>query len=297
MNEFESFLNHLEKERRLSPHTLVGYRKDLGQFASFLQSIEAPNESCGKDEVRLWVIQLMEDGLNPTSIQRKLSALSSYFQFEMQEGHRKDNPVKQVTLPKKQKRLPDFVPSCGVEQLLSELDWSESGFMESLIVLMLYGTGMRRSELIDLTWNSIQGDGSVRVVGKGNKERIIGLPQFLKVKIEEYRQLVHGKDTVDGVNWVFRTKAGKKVYPKFVYRVVNRYLSKAAKVNKKSPHVLRHSYATHLMENGADISSIQQILGHSSLNATQVYTHTSVDKLKHIHSSFHPRGKDTNTKK
>lgn len=297
MHEFESFLNHLEKERRLSPHTLVGYRKDLGQLASFLQSIEAPNESCGKDEVRLWVIQLMEDGLNPTSIQRKLSALSSYFQFEMQEGHRKDNPVKQVTLPKKQKRLPDFVPSSGVEQLLSELDWSASGFMESLIVLMLYGTGMRRSELIDLTWNSIQGDGSVRVVGKGNKERIIGLPQFLKVKIEEYRQLVHGKDTVDGVNWVFRTKAGKKVYPKFVYRVVNRYLSKAAKVNKKSPHVLRHSYATHLMENGADISSIQQILGHSSLNATQVYTHTSVDKLKHIHSSFHPRGKDTNTKK
>ena len=210
MHEFESFLNHLEKERRLSPHTLVGYRKDLGQFASFLQSIEAPNEACGKDEVRLWVIQLMEDGLNPTSIQRKLSALSSYFQFEMQEGHRKDNPVKQVTLPKKQKRLPDFVPSSGVEQLLSELDWSESGFMESLIVLMLYGTGMRRSELIDLTWNSIQGDGSVRVVGKGNKERIIGLPQFLKVKIEEYRQLVHGKDTVDGVNWVFRTKAGKK---------------------------------------------------------------------------------------
>ncbi|MFT5336026.1 MAG: integrase/recombinase XerC [Luteibaculaceae bacterium] len=285
-----AFLGYLGNERRLSEHTLRSYQTDLDQFSQFLKEMEGSEEETDRSLVRLWLIQLMELGRSPRSIQRKLSALSSWYGYQILHGIRRENPVKGIKAPKLNPELPQFVPASQVASLLASLDWSAEGYQGSLMVFLLYGTGIRRAELIDLKWSDIRGFQVMRVRGKGNKQREVVIVEELGRRLKEFWKIQLETKGEKG-SWVFTTQQGEKLYPKFVYREVNKYLGKATSLKKRSPHVLRHSYATHLMENGADISSIQKLLGHSSLNATQVYTHTSVEKIKNIHASFHPRGK------
>jgi integrase/recombinase XerC len=293
MISIKSFLKYLEFEKRSSHYTLVSYRCDLEQFISF--SKERQIDAIGKvtrKHVRSWIVQMVDKGLAPKSVNRKITALKSFFKFLMREGLVECNPVDGLVTPKIPKKLPVFVRDHEMDLLLDKIPFSNDyeGIRDKLILELFYGSGMRLSELVNLQdANFDLKQGVVRVTGKFKKDRIIPLYNSLLMLIGEYLKI--RKIAFEGRfgSFFFLTKKGDPVYGKLVYRVVNKYLALVTTLHKKSPHVLRHSFATSLLNAGADLNAIKELLGHSNLNATEVYTHNSFEKITDIYNQAHPR--------
>ncbi|MFZ4401368.1 MAG: tyrosine-type recombinase/integrase [Bacteroidales bacterium] len=293
----EKFLQYIKYEKRYSNHTCIAYQSDLDQFLSFL------NNSCESAEIlsvdhqviRSWLSSLMASGIQPRSINRKITTLKSFYKFLLREKLISINPTIKLVSPKTPKKLPVFVEEANMETLLKmddEFSDEYSQFRNILILEVFYNTGIRLSELINLKDEDIDFVNlTIKVLGKRNKERIIPITKFLMDKFLHISEIKEnqGIACVENRSFIFLTKNGKKVYPKLVYRVVNYYLSRITTINKKSPHVLRHTFATHMLNNGADLNAIKEILGHSNLSATQVYTHNTINKLKSIYKQAHPR--------
>ena len=289
----QSFLSYIEYERRYSRHTLESYGNDLEQFYFYLKSEYQKEELelATHLEIRSWIVQMMEHKITPRSINRKLSTLKSFFKFLMRKGVVKKSPLSKVLAPKTSKRLPVFVEKAGIEKLLTEIEFSEDfeGKRDKMILDLFYNTGMRRSELNNLKETDIDSYNSqIKVLGKGNKERIIPIQPQLRAALKEYMDMKNQSIATPSI-YLFVNMEGKLLNPSNIYQIVKKYLNLITTIDKKSPHVLRHTFATHLMNNGADINAVKELLGHASLAATQVYTHNTIDKLKNIYKQAHPK--------
>ena len=292
MPNISDFCDYLSHQKRYSTHTVNAYKKDLEQFEAFLYSdfqIKSFTQA-SSPIIRSWIVKLIESDISPRTINRKISSLKSFYKHLLKKGIIEKNPLLKVTTPKTSKRLPVFIGEQEISSLFSEVDFPDNyeGCRDNLILELFYSTGMRLIELIELKKNSIDFYSStIKVLGKRNKERLIPFGKSIKVKLEIYIKEREKIQTTD--NHLFLTKVGKKIYPKLAYRMVNHYLSLVTTSSKKSPHVLRHTFATHMLNNGADLNSIKEILGHANLSATQVYTHNTIEKLKNIHKQAHPK--------
>jgi integrase/recombinase XerC len=282
----------LENEKRNSAHTVKAYHRDLTQFRDYLQSSYEVSsaQDVSSTMVRSWLVELMESGISRRSVHRKLSSLRSFYRFLRKEGEVEHDPLTAVNAPKLSKRLPVYVEEQPMDNLFSPDHFSDdfSGKRDELLVTILYETGIRRAELIGLKPEDVDfRKKQLKVLGKRNKERIIPVSDELLEQIQRY---IREREMIAEDNTLLVTDKGKKLYPGFVYSKVNYYLSKVTTQDKKSPHVLRHTFATHLLNRGADLNSIKEILGHASLAATQVYTHNSIEKLKQVYNNTHPKG-------
>ncbi len=292
----EKFLKYIEFRKKYSLHTINSYAQDLTQFNNFCienNQISSKNEIVTDFKIiRRWIANLAENKIGSRSINRKLSTLRSYYNYLIREGVIKTNPISKIVRPKTEKKLPKFINQEKLNILLdSELfEDSFDGIRNKLIIELLYGTGIRRSELIGIKLQDIDLEKkTIKVLGKGNKQRIIPFPIVIIPVINKY--LNFRKEINTEVNNLLITKSGKKLYPNLVYRVVTKNVSYVSSIKKKSPHTLRHSYATHLLNNGADINAVKELLGHANLSATQIYTHNTFEKLNKIYKQAHPRAK------
>ncbi|MGQ1910439.1 tyrosine-type recombinase/integrase [Marinifilum sp. RC60d5] len=288
----ESFLSYLQYEKRYSEHTVLSYDCDLTQFFDFLLKSVSEcqvEKVCFKD-VRKWVVFLMNEGNSSRTVNRKLSTLKSFFKFLLREAKIDTNPMDRVVGPRQGRKLPGFLAEDSM-QLLREIDFGSGyeGVRDQLVLELFYQTGMRLSELMNLKESSFdRGTSSVKVLGKRNKERIIPTNKSLEKLLDKYLD-VKQKTFDDGSDFLFVTKKGVPVYEKLLYRIVVKHLSKITTMTKRSPHVLRHTFATHLLNNGAELNAVKELLGHSNLSATQIYTHTSFERLNNIYKQAHPR--------
>ena len=284
----DKFLSYLKNEKRYSPLTVTAYTTDLTQFYNFIKAQYdlARIEEVTHGLIRSWIVDMIDAGIATRSVNRKITTLKSYYKFLLREGIVKKNPMLKILPPKTSKKLPVFVEKSSMDELLDTVDFDEGGKgrRDKLIILLLYSTGIRLSELINLKVSDIDfNKGTLKILGKGNKERILPFSDNLKNEIKQYL------DEVCPIEWLFLTDKGKKLYAKLVYRLVNSYLRKVTTISKKSPHVLRHTFATHMLNNGADLNAIKEFLGHVSLSATQVYTHNTIKKLTNIYKQAHPK--------
>lgn len=290
----ERFYSYLKNERRLSKHTLVAYKNDLKQFSDFLSKLEIGVLEVKDVEARSWLVELLEQGITQRSINRKLSAVKSFYRFLTQQGEMESSPVQNIKLLKTAKRNPSFVRNDEMNKLLDDsfFEYSFSGQRDKLIIYILYYTGIRLSELINLKVSDVAND-TIKVVGKRNKERVVPISKKLLSLINEYRALKAKGSFIEVNNsFLLVTDKGDKLYEKFVFRKVKHYLSLVTTQKNKSPHVLRHTFATQMLNAGADLNAIKELLGHSDLSATQVYTHNSIEKLKGIYKQAHPRSEN-----
>ena len=283
------FIKYLTAEKRFSEHTITSYSTDLDQFSIFLfeeYQISEEVTEISFQIVRSWIASLLEKGVTPRSVNRKISTLKTYFKFLIRENVISESPMLKIIAPKSKKRLPVFIEENQIENLLNEVEFDEGfiGERDKLIIELFYVTGIRLSELINIKILDINVSNSlIKVLGKRNKERLIPL----SINIVNELQTFVKKHNLN--NYLFTNLGGTKVYTKLVYRVVKKYIGKISSVNKKSPHILRHTFATHMLNNGADINAIKEILGHANLSATQVYTHNTIEKLKTVYKQAHPR--------
>lgn len=291
----DRYLDHLAYEKRCSAHTVLAYRRDLVQFVAFLSGHGGvPIERATDRMIRLWMMQLMEQGTGPRSVNRKLSALRGYYRFAKLVGEVTSEPTALIDPPKTPKRLPEFVEEVRMERLFEELKWPEGfkGDTDRVVLEVLYGTGMRLAELLGLTVGDVDLERSaVRVLGKRNKERIIPLGDRLVDLLAGYLATRKGRfGTLEPRQPLLIDEKEKPLARRSVQRLVVHYLSGVTSQHKRSPHVLRHTFATHLLEHGADLNAVKELLGHAGLAATQVYTHNTVEKLRKVHAQAHPRG-------
>lgn len=294
MDHKESFLQYLLIEKRYSRHTITSYRNDLNQFFTFLGSLghSAKPEDITHQEIRAWVVRMMENKISAATVHRKISCLRIFFRYLRKEGMTGYNPMDKVVLPKKKKRLPVFVEEEALGNLLDKYDFGYDfrGIRNRTIIEMLYLTGMRRAELTGLRNSDIDlSAGILKVTGKRNKQRLIPLLDSFRERISEYTEMREKTLGNPGNDWFFITDSGNKLYDKYVYNTVKSYLAMVTTIEKKSPHVLRHTFATHMLNHGADLNSIKELLGHANLSATQIYTHNTFEKLKKVYKQAHPR--------
>lgn len=284
----ERFFRYLSIERNVSPHTLSAYQRDLGQCMRFLAKLYEMDvdsidpDTITKSHLRLWMGELSDANLKKSSIARKIAAIRSFFRFTHKRGITQSNPAATLLTPKRERRLPKTIPMKGLNDMLDgTVDAQSRAIME-----LFYGTGMRLSELVSLNIHDVDMQKKqVSVMGKGAKQRIIPFGTQAELALASWL-----KDrTATETSALFLTSKGKRIYPKAVQRMVGAALLPVAEASQKSPHVLRHSFATHLLDRGADIRLIKELLGHANLAATQVYTHNSVEKLKHVYDNAHPR--------
>ena len=292
----EKFLQYIKYEKRYSPNTCIAYKNDLEQFYTYLSDTYEISEieKINHQMIRSWLTSLMESGIQARSINRKITTLKSFYKYLLRENVVTINPTIKIISPKTPKKLAVFVEEANMQTLFKNDEFSDeySQVRDFLILEVFYDTGIRLSELINLKQEDIDFVNlTLKVLGKRNKERIIPITKALKDKILFFIETKENQGIIskEKENFIFLTKFGKKVYPELVYRVVNYYLSGITTINKKSPHVLRHTFATHMLNNGADLNAIKEILGHSNLSATQVYTHNTINKLKSIYKQAHPR--------
>ena len=290
----ESFLQYLHTEKRYSPHTVRSYKNDLDQFFSYmsLNDMSPEPEEINSHQVRAWIVSLMENNVSSSSVHRKISCLRVFFRYLRKEGFVKSDPLEKVVLPKRRKRLPQFVSEESLESLFDNDNFGDdfNGIRNRTIIEMLYLTGMRRSEMINLRNADIDlGEEVIKVTGKRNKQRIIPLTKPFTKELENYISMRDKVAVSGGGDWFFLTEKGNKLYDKYVYNIVKGYLSLVTTIEKKSPHILRHTFATHMLNRGADLNAIKELLGHANLSATQVYTHNTFEKLKKIYKQAHPR--------
>ena len=286
----DNFILYLTTEKRYSQHTIDAYERDLTQFINYaeVKKIIEFNEF-SSTFIRGWIVQLFEEKRKAKSINRKLAALRTFYKWLRKEELVSINPMAKVQGPKNEKRLPAFAKESELQtEKLDEL-YADSlnGKRDKVIFELFYQTGIRLSELIDLRVQNVSGE-SIKVIGKRNKERIIPISKDLYDQIQTYIQVKNQQ--VGESPFVFSLKFGKKIYPMLVYRIINQYLSIATNLDKTSPHVLRHTFATHMLNRGTGLETLKDLLGHANLSATQVYTHNSFAQLTSIYSQTHPRG-------
>jgi integrase/recombinase XerC len=290
----EDFLNYIQFEKRYSRHTLIAYKTDLQQFLEYLTTtFEAPAiPEITHQYVRSWLALLKIEAVTAKSINRKISSLKSFFKYQLRVGLLSVTPMTAVIAPKISKRLPQFVRENDIEKLFRHLpfpdDWK--GFTDKLLLQLFYETGMRLSELVNLKESQIDTSKKlIKILGKGNKERVVPIHANLLAGLKNYQEekkcRLEQPDTV----YFFVLPSGKKVYEKYVYLAVNRCLKQITTINQKSPHTLRHTFATHLTNKGADLNAVKELLGHSSLAATQIYTHNTIERLKETYQKAHPK--------
>jgi integrase/recombinase XerC len=288
----QPFLDYLKFEKRYSRHTLISYQTDLVSFFDYLVTEygEMPLEQVSHIYIRSWLASLKDQELAAKSINRKISSLKSFFKYQLKTGVLKQSPMVKIVSPKNEKRLPNFVADKDVKTLFDHVPFPDTwqGRTDRLLLLLLYNTGMRLSEVIALKDSQVNtANQSLKILGKGNKERIVPVSPAVLLEIRNYQKERKPVDEKNG--FVLITEKGKPLAPRTVYNSVKKYLSLVTTVEKKGPHVLRHSFATHLMNNGADLNAVKELLGHSSLAATQVYTHNTIEKLKNIYKKAHPK--------
>ena len=290
---FEKFISYLKFEKRYSAHTLKAYERDLNDFLVYAD-IKKLNEfsDLSASYIRSWIVHLIENGLKNRSVNRKLASLRSFYKWLVKEQHIESSPMGKVSGPKSEKHLPQFVKESELklEKLQGLFEDNFEGKRDGLMFELFYQTGIRLSELIGLKLEDVQ-LGKIKVLGKRNKERIIPISNSLQKQIEEYVQLRHEK--TQKTRELLVLESGNKLYPAFAYRKINSYLGKVTTLDKKSPHVLRHTFATHMLNRGTGLETLKDLLGHANLSATQIYTHNSFAKLNSIYSQAHPRGHKT----
>lgn len=292
MHHISSFCDYLTHQRKYSKHTVTAYRKDLEQFQSF--TLEVYNISIFKEVsapmVRSWIVNLMENNISTNSINRKISSLKSFSKYLLKQNIITESPLTKIIAPKIASKLPKFVNEKDMQSLFDEVTFENDyeGQRNALILELFYACGMRLNELIQLKVSDVDLENqTLKVLGKRNKERIIPFGKKLAQTMSQYLKLRNNH--FPKAPELFLTQKGKIMYPKLVYRTVNHYLSMVTTISKKSPHVLRHTFATHMLNNGADLNTIKEILGHANLSATQVYTHNTIEKLKNIYKKAHPK--------
>lgn len=292
MSEIASFEKYLRYEKRCSEHTLVSYLNDLQQFEAFLTALSKPLQKVSTRDIRLWIMDLTENKIKSASINRKLSTLKSFYKFLQKQGVVKNNPAQAIKTLKTPIKTPNFVSEKEINLILDNLPVPENyeQHRNLLIFEIFYYTGMRRSELINLKDENIDFfQEYITVFGKGKKERKIPIHSFVKDKIKSYLQIRNEEFEIKGNHFLFLTEKLEPLNPKKIYNIIKEQLNMCISVEVKSPHVLRHTFATHLLNKGASLNSIKELLGHSSLVATQVYTHNSIERLKDIYKQAHPK--------
>ncbi|RNC91574.1 MAG: integrase [Allomuricauda sp.] len=292
----EAFLSYLKLEKNYSGHTVKAYSRDLIDFSEFCSEGYEILDIASVDYtiIRSWLVELVNKGLNNRTINRKIASLKAYYKFLVKSGQLQASPLKKHRALKVEKKVEVPFSETEMEKILAEVPFDDTfeGVRDKLIIEMLYATGMRRAELIDLKIEKVDFlNGTVRVLGKRNKERLIPLVTSLKTVIESYLIKRETLEKIVDKDFFFLTKSGHKIYETLVYRIINEYLSKVSPKIKRSPHILRHTFATHLLNRGADLNAVKELLGHSSLASTQVYTHNSIAELKKAHAKAHPRSK------
>ncbi|MCL6258665.1 tyrosine-type recombinase/integrase [Aquiflexum sp. TKW24L] len=291
----DSFINYLEFEKRASRHTVLAYRKDLEQFSEFcLLSFEKEDISTADHpEIRAWIIDLVDQGLSSTSVNRKIATLRSFYKFLMRSGEITKDPTYKLRALKTPKRLPEFVQEDAIDKVLDELQFKPDfdGQRDKMVMEFLYLTGVRLSELLELKWKDIDLVGeAVKVLGKRKKERIIPITAGLKKNIVSYRKVFQETfSNLQESDYFIVINNREQAYPMKIYRIVREHLDLFAQTTKRSPHLLRHTFATHLLNKGADLNAVKDLLGHANLAATQVYTHNSMEKLKAVFEQAHPK--------
>jgi integrase/recombinase XerC len=288
----EDFKKYIQFEKRFSTHTVIAYQNDLLQFADYVAQTYKISTIAEVNHliIRSWIVDLMNNKITPRSVNRKITTLKTFYKFLLRQKIVTENPMLKIQSPKTSKRLPVFVEKEKMDTLLDNVEFGDdfTGHRNKLIIELFYSTGMRLSELINLKTADIDlYNNTLKVLGKRNKERIIPFSAELKKQIEKYIVLKKGSESNE---YLLVADSGKKLHEKFVYTIVKTYLSQVTTIDKKSPHVLRHTFATHMLNNGADLNAIKDLLGHANLSATQVYTHNTVEKLKNIHKQAHPKG-------
>lgn len=288
------FLTYLQHEKRYSPHTILAYRKDLSQFEAFLaKDFEIDVIAVKSTHVRSFIVSLSDQQVSENAIGRKISTLRSFYKYLLSEQQLTANPMLLIRAPKVPRRLPVFIEEARMDQLLDHDDIFNETFSsqrDKIVLEILFGTGIRLAELLLLKETDVNFyESTIKVLGKRNKERIVPMHQILVSQLKKYialknLQLFNNKNTT-----LIVTNTGANAYPKLIYRIVNHYLTFISTQDKKSPHVLRHSFASSLLNKGADLNAIKELLGHASLAATQVYTHNSVERLKTIYKQAHPK--------
>lgn len=292
----DAFISYLSFEKNYSAHTVSAYRKDLESFRAFCNDKfdSASIDNIEYVVIRNWIVELVNSGISNRSINRKVASLKAYYRFLQRIGALKANPLSQHKALKTSKKIEVPFSEKEMEQVLRQISFNDDfeGIRDKLIIELLYTSGIRRAELINLkTLNVNLEVGTLKVLGKRNKERLVPLLPSTKRLFQDYFAERNMLEAIVDRDAVFLTQSGNKVYETLVYRVINGYFSKVSAKVKKSPHVLRHTFATHLLNKGADLNSVKELLGHSSLASTQVYTHNSIAELKKVHTSAHPRSK------
>lgn len=289
----ESFLKYLKFEKRCSEHTVIAYRKDLDQFEAFMFRKIGDFDVLKAEPkmIRSWIVEMMGKGIAAKTVNRKITTLKSFYKYLLRQELIENSPVATIITPKVPKKLPEFVGENDLHQLLDNGYFSNDfeGKRDLLILSLFYGTGIRLSELINLKDSDFQkNEYLIKVIGKNKNERIVPYPRSMNPLIEEYTQK-RDQELEKKEAFFFLTAKGKKAYEKLIYRVVQKNLALVTTLEKKSPHILRHSYATHLLNRGADLNAVKELLGHANLAATQIYTHTSMEKLQNVYKQAHPR--------
>jgi len=290
----DTFIKYLSYEKRYSENTVQAYHRDIRQFLKYgsdsydIEDVKAFTQS----HIRSWIVFMVQNGLSPRSVNRKISAIKSYFSFLKKNGHLNTNPATNARMLKTEKRLPQYLQEDEMRNLLDKLVFEENfkGYRDKLVLETLYITGMRREELISLKDTDVDYSRKViRIFGKGKKERLMPVSEKFLIEIQKYKQIrdLFFENEVFGS--IFVNERGNKMGPKYVYNIVHEYLSMVSKLEKRSPHVLRHSFATHLSNHGAKLNAIKELLGHASLNTTQIYTHNTIEQLKKVYQKSHPK--------
>ncbi len=297
--QISDFLVYIRKERHYSPNTVRSYEDDLRQFSEFLTRYFSPRtfELCKVDHtvIRKFLGDLLEQGMQKRSVARKLAAVRAWFRYLSKRGDISMNPTLNIVSPKLPKKLPIFLPEPSIARMMELPDaGTDTGKRDRAVLELLYGTGIRLTELVELTTSQLDlASGTVRVFGKGQKERIVPVGSKAKKALQEYlkirRSFVAGTAKPEESSVVFLSARGGRMYPKGVYRIVHKYISAVSDVEKKSPHVLRHTFATHMLNRGADLRAVKELLGHESLSTTQLYTHVTIDRLKAVYDQAHPK--------
>jgi integrase/recombinase XerC len=290
----QAFISYLEYEKKYSPHTVLAYKKDLENFSAFAfnQFEYKTIENVHYPIIRGWIIQLVDSGITNRTVNRKISSLKSYYKFLLKTGVIKENPLVKHKALKVAKKVQVPFSENEIQEVLTLLENPQDfeSSRDKLIIELFYTTGIRRAELINIKVSDINiSQKTVKVLGKRNKERILPL---LPILIETYNQYIEYRNNLPNIvdaEFLFLSKNGVKIYETFVYRIIKSYFSRVSQKTKRSPHILRHSFATHLLNQGADLKAVKELLGHASLASTQVYTHTNIAKLKDVYSKSHPR--------
>ncbi len=298
-SHIETYLSSISGERKYSPHTISAYRTDLYQLRTFvvkeLRSAELDIRLIDKKILRRFFGELLEEGAARKSVRRKLAAVRSFFRFLVRRGILASNPAALLIAPKIEKRLPTFIDEKAMQKLFSIQDTTTvEGLRDAAILEMFYGTGIRLSELIGLRFRDIDNHNhTIKVLGKGSKQRIVpvGGPALMAISryVDRRMELMKSDTPAEDKDVLFLTKHGRRMYPKGVNNIVSRFLAQVSEVEQKSPHVLRHTFATHMLDRGADLRAVKELLGHESLSTTQVYTHVTIERLKKAYTQAHPR--------